>query len=308
MFECRKEFTTKQFPDQLSGDGHGEKVRASTSDCYVKNIEKQQEESLEAHRRRREDFITVLHRDQDKMKSVKRIGSELQARVQGEFQALQAFLAEEEACVLEQLRREQEEAVEQLQRHLEAVREAVRRLEHSMRVLQEAATTTHQTGLVELPQLRPPLEVDPGPELDLEVDPGPELDLEVDPGPELDLEKQQEESLEAHRRRREDFITVLHRDQDKMKSVKRIGSELQARVQGEFQALQAFLAEEEAVVLEQLRREQGGGCGTAAAPPGGRQRGCQAAGTQYEGPAGGCHPHASDWTSRASTATVSVNH
>ncbi|XP_041725943.1 tripartite motif containing 105 isoform X2 [Coregonus clupeaformis] len=166
--QCRKEFTTKQFQTNYLVTAMVEKVRASTSDCFVKNIEKQLKESLEAHRQRREDFITALHRDQDKIESIKRIGSELQARVQGEFQALQAFLAEEEACVLEQLRREQEEAVEQLQRHLEAVREAVRRLEHSMRVLQEAATPTHQTGLVELPQLRTPLEVDPGPELDLD--------------------------------------------------------------------------------------------------------------------------------------------
>lgn len=71
-------------------------------------------------------------------------------RIQGEFQALRAFLAEEEACVLERLRREQEAALEQLQRHLEVVREAVSQLDHSMRLLHEAATTTHQAGLVEV--------------------------------------------------------------------------------------------------------------------------------------------------------------
>ncbi|XP_029511322.1 tripartite motif containing 105 [Oncorhynchus nerka] len=165
--QCRKEFTNKHFQTNYLVTAMVEKVRASTSDCYVQNIQKQQKDSLEAHRRRREDFITVLNGDKDKMESIKRIGSELQVRIQGEFQALQAFLAEEEACVLDRLRREQEVALEQLQRHLEAVREAVSQLDHSMRILHEAATTTHQTGLVELPQIRPPLDVGPGPELDL---------------------------------------------------------------------------------------------------------------------------------------------
>uniref|UniRef100_A0A4W5N8S1 Tripartite motif containing 105 n=1 Tax=Hucho hucho TaxID=62062 RepID=A0A4W5N8S1_9TELE len=145
--QCRKEFATKHFQTNYLVTAMVEKVRVSTSECYAKNIQK---ESLEAHRRRREDFITVLNRDKDKMESIKRIGSELQVRIQGEFQALQAFLAEEEACVLERLRREQEAALEQLQRHLEAVREAVSQLDHSMRLLHEAATSTHQTGLVEV--------------------------------------------------------------------------------------------------------------------------------------------------------------
>ncbi|XP_023995108.2 zinc-binding protein A33 [Salvelinus sp. IW2-2015] len=165
--QCRKEFTTKHFQTNYLVTAMVEKVRASTSDCYVQNIQKQQKDSLEAHRQRREDFITVLNRDKDKMESIKRIGYELQLRIQGEFQAMQAFLAEEEACVLERLRREQEAALEQLQRHMAAVREAVSQLDHSMRLLHEAATTTYQTGLVEFPQLRPPIDVEPGPELDL---------------------------------------------------------------------------------------------------------------------------------------------
>ncbi|XP_038868602.1 tripartite motif containing 105 isoform X2 [Salvelinus namaycush] len=69
--QCRKEFTTKHFQTNYLVTAMVEKVRASTSDCYVKNIQKQQKDSLEAHRQRREDFITVLNRDEDKMESIK---------------------------------------------------------------------------------------------------------------------------------------------------------------------------------------------------------------------------------------------
>ncbi|CAB1324864.1 unnamed protein product [Coregonus sp. 'balchen'] len=37
--QCRKEFTTKQFQTSCLVTAMVEKVRASTSDCYVKNIE-----------------------------------------------------------------------------------------------------------------------------------------------------------------------------------------------------------------------------------------------------------------------------
>ncbi|XP_010896783.2 tripartite motif containing 105 isoform X2 [Esox lucius] len=165
--QCRQGFTNKQFQTNYLVTAMVEKVRATTSDSYIKNVEKQLKESLEAHRQRREDFLTVIRRDKEKMDNIKRTGSELQARVQGEFQALHALIAEEEASVLEQLRREQEAALEQQQRHLEAVQEAIRQLENTMRFLHEAATCPDHRALAELPQLRAPVEVAPGPDLDL---------------------------------------------------------------------------------------------------------------------------------------------
>ncbi|KAL0974352.1 hypothetical protein UPYG_G00219290 [Umbra pygmaea] len=167
--QCRKEFTSRQFQTNYLVTAMVEKVRATTNESYVKDVELQLKESLETHRRRREDFLSVIRRDKEKMENIKRAGSELQGRVQGEFQALRAVLDEEEASVLEQLREEQEAALEQLQRHLEAVRETVRQLEHSMRVLHEAATATDHNALVELPQIRAPVDVSPAPELDMEA-------------------------------------------------------------------------------------------------------------------------------------------
>ncbi|KAJ8015402.1 hypothetical protein DPEC_G00025750 [Dallia pectoralis] len=167
--QCRKMYTTKQFQTNYLVTAMVEKVRATTSDSYIKNGEKQLKESLEAHRQRRDEFLTVIRRDKERKDHIKRTGSELQARVQGEFQALHAVIAEQEASVLEQLRREQEAALELQQRHLEAVQEAVRQLENNMRVLQDASTSQDHMALSELPQLRATIEVVPGPELDLDA-------------------------------------------------------------------------------------------------------------------------------------------
>ncbi|XP_071382335.1 tripartite motif containing 105 isoform X1 [Centroberyx affinis] len=166
--QCRKEFSTKQFQTNYLVTAMVEKVRVTSSDSYVKNLEKQLKDTLDSHRLKREDFINIIRRDKEKMDAIKRVGAELQARVQGEFRALQQLLQDEEACVLEQLRREQEEALEQLQRHLEASSEAVRELEQNMRVLQQASATTDNNVLAELPQLsRPCVQVDTAPELDI---------------------------------------------------------------------------------------------------------------------------------------------
>ncbi|XP_071779166.1 tripartite motif containing 105 isoform X1 [Centroberyx gerrardi] len=166
--QCRKEFSTKQFQTNYLVTAMVEKVRVTSSDSYVKNLEKQLKDTLDSHRLKREDFINIIRRDKEKMDAIKRVGAELQARVQGEFRALQQFLQDEEACVLEQLRREQEEVLEQLQRHLEASSEAVRELEQNMRVLQQASAATDNGVLAELPQLsRPCVQVDMAPELDI---------------------------------------------------------------------------------------------------------------------------------------------
>ncbi|KAM3867259.1 tripartite motif containing 105 [Diretmus argenteus] len=168
--QCRKEFNIKQFQTNYLVTAMVERVRASTSDSYVKNLQKQLKDSLASHCLRREDFINIIRRDKEKMDAIKRVGAELQARVQGEFRALQQFLQDEEACVLEQLRREQEEVLEQLQRHLEASKEAVRELEQNIKVLQQANDIPNNGILVEVScsfSYQPCVQVDIAPELDI---------------------------------------------------------------------------------------------------------------------------------------------
>lgn len=52
--------------------------------------------------------------------------------------------------MLEQLRREQEDMLGQLQHHLEASKEVVRELEQNMRVLEQAHTATETSVLAEV--------------------------------------------------------------------------------------------------------------------------------------------------------------
>ncbi|XP_029917398.1 tripartite motif containing 105 isoform X2 [Myripristis murdjan] len=165
--QCRRVFSTKHFQTNYLVVAMVEKVRASSSDTYIKDLEKQLKDTLESHRLKKEEYINLIRKDKEKMDAIKRVGAELQARVQGEFRALQQFLQDEEACVLEQLRKEQEEVLEQLQRHLEASKEAVKELEQNMKVLQQASIATDNGVLVELPQLRPCVRVDTPPELDI---------------------------------------------------------------------------------------------------------------------------------------------
>lgn len=79
-----------------------------------------------------------------------RVGADLQARVKGEFRALHQILHDEELCMLEQLRREQEEELEKVQRHLEVTERAVRELEENMTALQQACTANENTVLIEV--------------------------------------------------------------------------------------------------------------------------------------------------------------
>ena len=79
-----------------------------------------------------------------------RVAADLQARVQGEFRALHQILQDEEACMLEQLRSEQEVELEKVQRHLEATEQAVRDLEENMTALQQACTVNENTVLIEV--------------------------------------------------------------------------------------------------------------------------------------------------------------
>ncbi|XP_018531134.1 tripartite motif containing 105 [Lates calcarifer] len=164
--QCRKEFTCRQFQTNYLVAAMVEKVRATTSDTYIQNLEKQLRETLESHRLRREDYINSIRRDKDKMDTIKRLGADLQARVKGEFRALHQILHDEEMCMLEQLRREQEEELEKVQRHLEAVKLAVRELEENIKALQQASAATDNIILSELPQLRPCVQVDNAPQFD----------------------------------------------------------------------------------------------------------------------------------------------
>ncbi|XP_060904638.1 tripartite motif containing 105 [Labrus mixtus] len=165
--QCRKEFSCKQFQTNYLVTAMVEKVRATTSDTYLKNLEKQLKETLENHRLRKDDFINSIRRDKDKMETIKKLGADLQARVKGEFRALHQILQDEETCVLEQLRREQEEELEKVQHHLEAIELALRELEENMRVLQQASADTENVVVTEVRTQRPCVRADIAPEFDI---------------------------------------------------------------------------------------------------------------------------------------------
>lgn len=82
--------------------------------------------------------------------AIQRVGEDLQARIKGEFRALHQILHDEETCMLEQLRKEQQEELEKVQRHLEAAEMAVRELEENLRVLQKANAATENVVLTEV--------------------------------------------------------------------------------------------------------------------------------------------------------------
>lgn len=82
-----------------------------------------------------------------------RVGADLQARIKGEFRALHQILHDEETCVLEQLRKEQEEELEKVQHHLEAAELAMKELEDNMRALQQASAATENVILTEVRSL-----------------------------------------------------------------------------------------------------------------------------------------------------------
>ncbi|KAF7227961.1 transcript variant X2 [Nothobranchius furzeri] len=136
--QCRKEFTSKQFHTNYIVTAMVEKVRVATSDASIKKLEKQLSEALERHHLRKEYIDNCIHKDKEKMDIIKRVAADLRDRVKGEFRALHQILQDEETCMLEQLRREQEEELQKVQRHLEASELSVRELENNIRLLQQA--------------------------------------------------------------------------------------------------------------------------------------------------------------------------
>ncbi|KAM9741442.1 tripartite motif containing 105 [Menidia menidia] len=158
--QCRKEFSSKQFQTNYLVAAMVEKVRATTSRAHIKNLEKELKESLEMYRQRKEDVFKNICKDKDNMNIIKRVGSDLQARVKGEFRALHQILQDEETCLLEQLRREQEEELEKTRRHLEDSEAAMRELENNLRVLEQFNLAMEDLTPAQLPQLRPCVQVD----------------------------------------------------------------------------------------------------------------------------------------------------
>ncbi|XP_015243986.1 PREDICTED: zinc-binding protein A33-like [Cyprinodon variegatus] len=160
--QCRKEFRSKQFQTNYLVAAMVEKVRSSTSDTYIRNLEKRLSESLENHNARKEDLLCSIRKDKDKMDIIKRVGADLQERVKGEFRALHQILQEEETCLLDQLRREQEEELEKVQHHLQAAESAMRELENNIKLLQQS-----NNSLTEFPQLSPCVEVNVAPDFNI---------------------------------------------------------------------------------------------------------------------------------------------
>ncbi|XP_030622324.1 tripartite motif containing 105 [Chanos chanos] len=167
--QCRQEFPSKQFQTNYLVAGLVEKVRATSSDRYVKNLEKQIKDTLKLQRSQRDEFIGMIRKDNEQLDLIRQCVAELQERVHGDFQALHHFLEVEEAAVLEELNREQEAMVEEMGRHLEGLQEAVREAEQNLQALQQAIGSTDHNVLVELPELnsRASLQAIKGPDIDV---------------------------------------------------------------------------------------------------------------------------------------------
>ncbi|KAJ8282711.1 hypothetical protein COCON_G00052300 [Conger conger] len=169
--QCRREFPNRQLLTNFLVSGMVDKVRANSSEGYQKDLQNQLKDSLESYHAKREEYLNMIRQDKEKVDTIKRVGVELQARVQGEFQALRDLLQQEEGEVLEELRREQAEVLEQAEQRLEQLRTAVQEAEESVRVLQQAADAMETSVLVELPEvnMRPSLQVEKEAEFDVKA-------------------------------------------------------------------------------------------------------------------------------------------
>lgn len=74
----------------------------------------------------------------------------MQARIKGDFRALHQILHDEEARLLERLKKEQVEELEKVQRHVEAAELGQRELEENLRVLQQASTAADSMIVTEV--------------------------------------------------------------------------------------------------------------------------------------------------------------
>ncbi|MCI4379744.1 hypothetical protein PGIGA_G00231950 [Pangasianodon gigas] len=151
--QCRREFPNKQFQTNYLVAGLVEKVRACSSDESMRNLQKQIKDSLDSQNLRKEQLLTMIHKDEEQMKTLRKVGAELKERVRCDFQALHHFLQVEEAAMLDQLRRDQMELEHSLERHLEALHTAVRELEQAMGSVQIATSNVENMAPVKLPEL-----------------------------------------------------------------------------------------------------------------------------------------------------------
>uniref|UniRef100_A0A671SH60 Zinc-binding protein A33-like n=1 Tax=Sinocyclocheilus anshuiensis TaxID=1608454 RepID=A0A671SH60_9TELE len=148
--QCRQVFPNKCFQTNYLVAGLVEKVRASSTSASVKYLEKQLKDRLESQVSMKEAYVTMIREDKDKMERIKKMGAELQGRVHSDFQALHHFLRVEEDAMLEELSREQEEMLQRLERHLEALQVAIRDVEQNINMLRQTASSTDQSVLVEV--------------------------------------------------------------------------------------------------------------------------------------------------------------
>ncbi|XP_054890695.1 tripartite motif containing 105 [Poeciliopsis prolifica] len=160
--QCRKEFRSKQFQTNYLVAAMVDKVRSSSSETYIRDLEEKLSTALETHNSRKEELLCTIRKDKDKMDIIKRVGADLQGCVKSEFRALHQILLEEENHMLDQLRREEAEELEKVQRHLEATELAMRELENNIKLLQQS-----NMALTEFPELRPCAEVNVAPDFDI---------------------------------------------------------------------------------------------------------------------------------------------
>ncbi|KAG9339320.1 hypothetical protein JZ751_023876, partial [Albula glossodonta] len=152
--QCRQEFPTRQLQTNYLVAAMVEKVRASSSEGFRQNLQKQLKDSLESHRTKMEEYLNIIRQDEEKVETMK---------------ALREVLHQEEAGLLESLRREEAELLQGAEHHLEQLRGAVLEAEQSMRVLQQAFDAMETSIEVELPEvnLRPTVQVEKETDADL---------------------------------------------------------------------------------------------------------------------------------------------
>ncbi|XP_018603705.1 tripartite motif containing 105 isoform X2 [Scleropages formosus] len=168
--QCRQEFSSRQLHTNYLVAGMVEKVRACSSESNHKELQ-QLKESLLSHLSRKENYMSMIQRCKKKVDAVKAAGNELEGWLQGEFQVLHQMLYEEQAAMLEQLRREEKEMLGALSQHLGALMGAVTEVEQNVRVLQQTMDTMEHSLLLETPKvnLRSSVEVGKVPEIDLKA-------------------------------------------------------------------------------------------------------------------------------------------
>ncbi|XP_048884786.1 tripartite motif containing 105 isoform X1 [Brienomyrus brachyistius] len=165
--QCRQEFPTKQFQTNYLVAAMVEKVRARSADHQDR--QKQLKDCLASHLSMKERYMGMIHKSEQKVLKIKRTGAELQGQIRSDFQALHCLLQEEEASTLEHLRREQEEMLGELGRHLAMLQGALVEVEEKMHNLQQTMDAMEQRYLLETPEVnfRLSVEVDKGPGIDI---------------------------------------------------------------------------------------------------------------------------------------------